>query len=288
VVAQGPCPLVVPVTDADTSGVILTAVEVATVDQSGDGLCQPGEARCDYHIKVANVGDAACINPVATLSSPPEQFNLNEITFLSATSAYPNLPAYPGDGEPLENLANTTAFSIAPPAEQAADVGRPFLMSVTCANRPDPVLMPITLGIGEACDPNNVTGESYDQIDGFQSPLRARLTQSGPISYSTSSINHGSTVPLKLALGCGGRLLTDAEIEPNPQISSITHAILGPQPLTGINGDNMANPDDPSFSCTETGCDYQFRTEQLPPGTYVVGVKMPDSRIFRAGFTIKP
>jgi hypothetical protein len=288
VVAQGPCPLVVPVANADTSGVILTAVDVATVDQSGDGLCQPGEARCDFSIQVSNVGDAPCVNPVATLSSPPEQFNPNQITFLNASSAYPNFPGYPGDGQPLENLANTTAFSIAPPADQPADVGRPFMMSVTCSNRPEPVLMPITLGIGAACDPNNITGENYDYLNGFQSPLRVRLTQTGPVNYASGSINHGSTVPMKLALGCGGRMLTRAEINPHPQIVSITHATLGPQPLTGINGDNMANPDDPSFSCTETGCDYQFRTEQLPAGTYVIGVKMPDSRVFRAGFTVNP
>jgi hypothetical protein len=148
--------------------------------------------------------------------------------------------------------------------------------------------MPITLGIGSVCDPLHPTGESYDRLEGFVAPVKATLVQSGAINYSTGNYNHGSTIPFKLVLGCGGRVLRDAEITPNPVIVSLVHSTLGPQPLTGINGQNNANPDDPGFSCTDTGCDYQFRTEVLPVGTYVIGIKMPDSRVFKAGFTISP
>jgi len=288
-VAQGPCPLIVPVTDVDTTGVILSPISVALQDTSGDGLCQPGEARCDYFITVADLGDSPCVNPVATLTSPPDQLDPSPVTFLNGTSSYPSLPAYPGDGVPLEKKTNTTAFAVTTQIDQPPDVGRPFFMNVTCANLQAPVVMPITLGIGSACDPRTMDGRTYDLLQGFQPPVKARLVPPGsPINFSNGNFNHGSTIPLKLSLGCGNVILSDADINPKPQIVSLEHTVLGPQSLLGINGDNNANPDNPRFSCSSSACDFQFRTDQLPIGTYIIGVQMPDTRIFKAGFTISP
>ena len=69
---------------------------------------------------------------------------------------------------------------------------------------------------------------------------------------------------------------------------ALAHDTLGPQSLEGINGDNNANPDDPSFSCGSSSCDYQFRTEHLEVGDYVMSIQMPDTRVFQAGFTLRP
>jgi hypothetical protein len=288
-VAQGPCPLIVPVTDVDTSGVILSPISVALQDSSGDGLCQPGEARCDFFITVSDLGDTACQNPVATLTSPPDDLDPNPITFLNGTSIYPSLPAYPGDGVPLAKGTNATAFSITTLASQLPDVGRPFYMNVTCANQAAPVVMPITLGIGSACDPGALDGRTYDQLIGFQAPVKARLVPAGtPINFSTGNFNQGSTIPLKLSLGCGGLILSDTQINPKPRIVSLDNTVLGPMSLLGINGDNNANPDNPAFSCSSSACDFEFRTAQLPVGTYIIGVQMPDTRIFRAGLTVSP
>jgi hypothetical protein len=43
VIAQGPCPVIVPLTEANTTGAILSPIRVAIVDTGGDGLCQPEE-----------------------------------------------------------------------------------------------------------------------------------------------------------------------------------------------------------------------------------------------------
>lgn len=288
-IAQGPCPLIVPVTDVDTSGVILSPASVAVQDTSGDGLCQPGEARCEYLITVASLGDSACLGPQATLTSPPNDFDSNPITFLNDTSAYPDLPAYPGDGVPLDQKTNTTPFAITTLPTQLPDVGRPFVMNVLCTNLPQPVVMPITLGIGSSCDPGTRDSRSYDSLTGFQAPVKARLVAPGaPIDFSTGNFNHGSTIPLKLSLGCGAVTLSGDQINPKPQIVSLEHTTLGSQSLLGINGDNNANPDNPAFSCSSSTCDFQFRTEHLPVGTYIIGVQLPDTRVFRAGFTISP
>jgi hypothetical protein len=288
-IAQGPCPLIVPVNDVDTSGVILSPTSVAVRDSSGDGLCQPGETWCEFFITVADLGDSPCTDPVATLTSPPDPLDPSSITFLNSTSSYPSLPAYPGDGMPLEKGTNNTAFAITTQIDQLPDVGRPFQMNVSCANQPAPVVMPLTLGIGSACDPGTIDGRTYDRLDGFQAPVKAGLVPPGtPVNFSTGNFNHGSTIPLKLSLGCGNVMLSEAGINPRPQIVSVEHTTLGPQSLLGINGDNNANPDNPLFSCSSTSCDFQFRTEQLPVGTYIIGVRMPDTRVFRAGLTVSP
>ena len=288
-IAQGPCSLVVPVTDVDTAGVILSPASVAVQDTSGDGLCQPGEARCDLFISVSDLGDSACLNPVATLTSPPDERDPGSITFLTATSPYPSLPAWPGAGVTVQKLTNTTAFAITTPGSQLPDVGRPFSLSVACSNLQEPVVMPLNLGIGSACNPAVLDGRTYDLLTGLQAPVKARLVPPGtPVNFSTGKFNLGSTIPLKLSLGCGGVILTGDHINPRPQVVSLEHTVLGPQSLLGINGDNNANPDNPLFSCSSTSCDFQFRTEQLPAGTYVIGIQMPDTRVFRAGFTISP
>lgn len=287
--STGPCPLVVPVQNASTEGVILSPVAVTTDDFSGDFLCQHNEPWCEFLITAVNVGDSPCVNPTATLSSPPNQFDPNEIVFNNADSSYPSWPAYPGEGLPLQEQTNSVAFSITP-TDQAPGHGRFFLLTVGCQNLAAPVEMPIVLGIGTGCDPAaNLDGQTYDHIDGLLPPVDAPLVPHGrSVNYSEGNFNHGSTIPMKVGLACGTLVLGDAQIDPHPQIVAVVHETLGPQSLQGINGHSNANPDDPRFSCNDTLCDYQFRTEQLPLGTYVVSIRMPDSRVFDAGFTISP
>lgn len=289
-VAQGPCALIVPDTNVDTTVVLPSTLLVATVDSSGDGLCQPTEAQCDYLITVANLGDTPCLNPLATLSSAPDQFNPNQIIFLNSTSPYPTLPVYPGNGIPLAKKTNSVAFSLTTQSDQAPDVGRVFQLSFDCTNQPGPVLMPLVLGIGSVCNPlTDIDGETYDRLNGFQSPVSTRLVPKGsPVNFSSAKFRLGSTIPLKFTLGCGILNLTGAQINPKPQIVAIDHETLGPQSLVGINGDNSANPNDPRFTCGTSRCEYQFRTNPLPIGNLVISVRMPDSRIFQAGFKISP
>jgi hypothetical protein len=287
--ATGPCPVVVPVQNASTDGVILSPVAVTTNDFSGDFFCQDTEPWCDFLIKAVNVGDSPCINPVATLSSPPTEFDTNTILFNNAISTYSSWPAYPGDGLPLEESANTVAFSITPTG-QAPEHGRLFLLTVDCMNLQDPVEMPIVLGFGSACDPDtDLDGQTYDQVNGLLPPVDAALVQQGnPPNCSTGNFNQGSTIPFKVGFACGTMVLGDAQIDPHPQLFALVHETLGPQSLLGANGDNNANPDDPGFSCNDSFCDYQFRTDLYPIGNYVVSIQMPNSIVLDACFTIGP
>jgi hypothetical protein len=240
--AKGPCPIVLPVVGASTEGVILSPVAVDTLDDGGNFLCDPEDAWCEFRIKAVNVGDSACVNPTATLSSPPNPFDPNELVFNNAQSSYASWPAYPGLGEPLQENTNTVAFSINP-AGQTPEHGRPFVLTVDCTNRPDPVEMNVVLGFGAACDPSlTLDGQTYDGIQGLLPPLDAPLVPEGdPVNVSDSSINSGSTVPLKLAITCGGQVLGDAQIDPNPQIVALCHGIRH-QPVARRAGSRLTRP----------------------------------------------
>jgi len=294
-VGQGPCAQIVPAPEVTIPEFLPSPTAVFVTDTSGDGLCQPGET-CEMFISVQNLGTAAFLNPVATLSSPADGYNPLPLSFASDTSAYPNFPAFtePGDCDTpavLDPKTNFTEYAFTVPAEQDPDVGRVFLLSFQGDLGTDTVVeMPIVIGIGGACDPlTDIDGETYDRLLGFQSPVNADLVPEGnPVNFSNKRFNIGSTIPLKLQLGCGSVILGSSGIDPNPEIVALVHDTLGPQSLLGINGDNNANPDDPFFSCGSSSCDYQFRTEQLEPGDYVISIQMPDTRVFQAGFTLRP
>ena len=294
-IGQGPCALIVPATQVDLQPFLPSPTAAYVQDESGDGLCQPGET-CEIIVSVQNLGNTALTGPIGTLSSPPDQFNSTEITLLNATSLFPDFPAFVGAGDcdtpsQLDPKTNFTAFAFTLSDEQEPDVGRVFQISLQDeSGTSPPVVMPFVLGIGNTCDPTlPLDGETYDHIDGLRSPVNAALVPEGnPVNYAPGTFNQTKTIPLKISLGCGPNVLGPEDIDPFPEIVSLVHDTLGPQALEGINGSNGANPGDPFFNCGGNRCEYELRTKQLPTGTYVISFAMPDTRVFQAGFTLVP
>lgn len=292
---QGPCSMIVPAPEIAIPPFLPSPVAVFVEDISGDGLCQPGET-CSLTVSVQNIGTASLLNPIGTLSSPPDEFNPLQVVFTGDTSSYPDFPAYTGGGDcdtppVVDPKTNTVKFNLTLPPGQDSNVGRVFDLRLRGDhNGPVEATMPFVLGVGRVCNPaTDIDGETYDGLTGFMAPLSARLMpDGGPIYYSSGSFNKGKTVPLKMRLSCGGLVLPTSGIIPSPQIIAVVHATLGPQPLTNINGANGANPNDPAFACSSSQCEFQLRSKDLPLGVYVISVRMPDSRVFRAGFTLRP
>jgi len=294
-IAQGPCSLIVPAPEVEIPSFLPSPVAVFVEDASGDGLCQPGET-CELLVRVQNLGGSALFFPVGTLTSQPDGFNPLPVTFTGDTSAYPDFPAFLGGGDcdtppELDPRTNVTAFSLILPPEQEPDVGRVFQLRLM-GDQGTPIVadMRFVLGVGKLCNPaTDINGETYDGLSGFLTPVDAPLVPEGnPVRYSPSPFNQNKTIPLKIQLQCGGQIIGSEGIDPNPEIVSLVHETLGPQPLVNINGDNGANPNDPLFGCGSSRCEYQLRTRDLPIGVYVISVRMPDSRVFQAGFTIRP
>jgi hypothetical protein len=294
-VAQGPCSLIVPAPEVAIPAFLPSATGVFVDDESGDGLCQPGEA-CNLRVAVQNVGTGATLNPIGTLASPPDEFNPLPLILTQNVSSFPDFPAYGPGGDcdtppALDPKTNAVAYSVILPLEQEPDIGRVFTLDlVGDHDGPVAATMPFVLGIGRKCDPaTDIDGETYDGLAGLLAPVAARLVPQGhPVNYSTGEFNQTKTLPLKLRLSCGTAVLGPTGIDPRPEIVAIVHATLGPQPLTSINAANGANPNDPAFECNSDLCEFQMRTRDLPVGVYVISVRMPDSRVFEAGFTLRP
>jgi hypothetical protein len=171
------------------------------------------------------------------------------------------------------------------PDEQEPDIGRRFNLEFVCDE--GITNMPFVLGIGSACDPlTDIDGKTYDHLYGLLPPVSTDLVPLGdPPNYATGSFNQTKTIPLKMRLGCDGVILGPDDIDPNPEIIGLRHETLGLQPLLNINGAG-ANPHNPFFDCGGNRCEYELRTRELPVGTYLIEILMPDSRVVVAGFTI--
>ncbi len=318
-IAQGPCSMIVPDLEAEIPPFLPSPVAVVVQDESGDGLCQPYE-ECELFVSVQNLGGSALLNPIGTLGSVPDEFNPLPITITRNSSFYPDFPAYPGGGNcetvpRIDPQTNKTAFSLILPREQEPDVARVFQLSLLGDNGgPTVTVMPFVLGIGRSCDPaTDIDGETYDGIRGFLSPVSASLVPQGnPVHQAPGTFSRSEAIPLRLQLLCGGHVLGPDGIEPNPEVVALVHATLGPQPLVHINGARDADPDDLFFDCGKrrgdhhhedmqdaaddegveasrtNQCEFKLRAKDLPVGAYVVSVRMPDSRVFQAGLTIRP
>ena len=291
-VGVGPCAVFVPVPDVVVDDFYATTTAVILQDASGDGLLQPGE-QADLYISLLNVGPLELMNPVVTLSGPPDQFNPTEVTVIADTAFFPDFPPFESVADcetppVLEPQMALTPFTIVLPEEHEPDVGRALHLTITGDNvGPVTFELPLIIGIGEKCDPTNLDGETYDGLDGFLSPLNVDLVPRGTaVNYSDSAFGRGSLIPLRLKLKCGALTLQPDEIDPKPRIISIVHDTLGPLPLALINVDFGPFPISPFFHCGELQCEFNMNSRNLPAGTYVVGVEMADSRVFEAGFTL--
>jgi hypothetical protein len=255
-IAQGPCSLIVPDLEAEVPPFFPSPVAVLVQDESGDGLCQPGEA-CELLVSVQNVGPSALFQPVGTLSSAPDEFNPLPISIPHDAAAYTDFPPYPGTGScevvpRIDPQTNKTAFSVILPPDQEPDVARVFRIRFSGdSGGPVEAVMPFVLGIGRSCDPaTDIDGETYDGLRGFLFPVESSLVPHGnPVEHSSRTFRRDDTIPLRLQLLCGPHVLGPDEIDPNPEIIALEHETLGPQPLTGINGGWRADPDDPLFDC---------------------------------------
>ncbi len=270
---------------ATTSSIIL-------VDESSDGVLQPGET-ADLFVGLLNVGPLELLDPVATLSGPPDDFNPLSVTVVNGTAFFPDFPQFENVADcetppVLEPQTSLTPFTIVVPEGQEPNVARPLHLSIEGSNvGPVTFDMSIIIGIGENCDPTDLDGTNYDGLEGLLSPLDVQLVPQGnPVNYSDAVLNGGSNVPLKFRVKCGDVTLGPDDIDPKPQIVSIVHETLGAQPLESINANNNANPNDPFFECGENRCEFGLRTVDLPLGTYVIGIQMADLKVFEAGLTL--
>jgi hypothetical protein len=265
----------------------------------GDGLWQPGET-VDLHFCIQNRGPEPFTGVVATVSAPSTPVLPSGIPFMHDTSVVPDLPGFPVgtfdcDNPPPEisSARNLSAFTGTLLPDHPEGVAHPVILSLSgqagAAEDTFTEDLVVVVGIGAVCDPvTDNDGQTYDRVMGLNSPINAHLVpEASPVRFSTKSFGRNKTLPLKFTLGCGAEVVPAELMDPPPEIVGLENLTTGASvPLVNINGGDNANPDDPLFVCGSSRCEYELRTRDLDIGDHVIFVRMPDSRVYQAGFTI--
>ena len=127
----------------------------------------------------------------------------------------------------------------------------------------------------------NQYGKGYPQ--GLTAP------EGEPLVYPAKTFNQGQTIPAKLRILCGGVNLRSGEIE-EPEIVGIVP--LGGSALAldrvAFNADGP-DPFDPNFTFNATFQQWNFniRTDELAPGTYVLKIRIGGSMVYDAAFVLR-
>jgi len=175
-------------------------------------------------------------------------------------------------------------FTVSLPEGQDEDVGRRFVLDFTGDVGTDaPGAVPFVIGLGGSCDPaEELHGETYDGLQGLLSPVNAPLVPEGHgVSVPSKSFRRGSTLPLKVRLTCGSQIIPETAIDPPPELVAIESFDGGTAPpLSAVTSD-------PFFVCDPNLCKLELKTTPFARGRYVVGIEMPDGKIYRAGFELR-
>lgn len=215
---------------------------------------------------VANAGPdrvVACVDPVAT-----------DVTLDGSAS-------YDDDGDPL-----TYSWSSAIAGGGSSNSG----VNPTVALPLGASTFDLVVNDGQAdSDPDSVTVVVAAQAEGFLTPLPT-LVQ-GPAMPPEAEVAYkaGRTLPLKLKLSCGTRLLTDADIAP-PRIASLTWAGFTAEAVPVIELDAGASNDNGAeFRYSPDGFwIFNLSTQPLSVGSYYrIGIQTPDGLFYYANLALK-
>jgi hypothetical protein len=290
----------VPDTDTEVGDAFLTPFAVhVPVDDSGDGLMQPGET-VELFIEVVNAGPQMILDAAATLTAAPVDLtddgvnNPVQMTVLRGTSTYGTIlgTQLPEDCAPvtLQPSTNELAFQVQVPVEHPEDTSTPFTLqfSGTVNGAAFSQSMPIALGVADRCAYELATGD-YDGVDGLQNPMEKLVPDGDDPPFPSKPFNAGQTRPLKVRLLCGGTELRGGEIDP-PEIVGLSEAIRGPLDIADLSlNDDGPNPNDPFFRWSESSKRwiYNMRTSELGLGVFTLKIRIANKKDYVTGFELQ-
>jgi len=290
--------------EGDPGPAFLTVTGAHIEDDTGDGLPSPGEPT-EVWLTLLNVGSAGISRVSAQLMSEPVQLTDEDADgtldgpFFGAligrdVSRFPEFPPLDADGtadcSPLELHPQTSqhAFEFLLGTDHPGDVARPFslLVSGIVNGEPWQQLVPFNLGIAGRCDPEN-PDNNFDGVVGLLPPMEELVPEGEPVIFARPS-RQGLVRPLKLDLYCGGSPLLVGDIAP-PQIVGLEKVGFGPLDITTLKLNNDTKTSDPFFRIEPAGTPwhYNLSTTELGVGSYIVTIRLGDTRDFMAGFVLR-
>jgi hypothetical protein len=118
------------------------------------------------------------------------------------------------------------------------------------------------------------------KVAGLDSPL-GLLVRSDVAPPSAAVFEAGRTLPLKLQLSCGGRVLTSVDTAP-PRLAAValvSNVVSGTLAPVGL---EVSADTGGVFRSENTKWIYNLSTKGLAPGSYQIAIAMPDGLTYRA------
>jgi hypothetical protein len=124
------------------------------------------------------------------------------------------------------------------------------------------------------------------EAKGLEPPLAALVPAGAEVPLPDVAFKQGRTLPLKLQLFSGDRMLTNADVAP-PKIVAIVRE-GSPIPMETLDLDSgQANDSGPFFRFSEGDWIYNLSTKERGIGTYKITLQLPDGDRVCAGFVLR-
>ena len=124
------------------------------------------------------------------------------------------------------------------------------------------------------------------EAEGFQEPLAALVPSGEDPPLPDVAFKKGRTLPLKLQLFAGDRLLTDADVVAPKIVGLIRTGDAIPIDMYDLDS-GQANDSGPYFRFSDGQWVYNLGTKRLSSGTYKITLELPDGDRVCAGFVLR-
>lgn len=145
----------------------------------------------------------------------------------------------------------------------------------------------LTVGDGDFESTDTVTIWVSVRVEGFLPPMAELVPDGAPdVPMPPHAMKKGRTIPLKLRMYCGTRLLTDADVPPPAIVGiwrngdAVNLSVIDPDP-------GEANDNGTLFRFSEDKWIFNLSTAWASAGRYEITVRMPDGSVYRSAFELR-
>jgi sugar lactone lactonase YvrE len=133
----------------------------------------------------------------------------------------------------------------------------------------------------------DICPDAPNVIDGLLAPMTGLVPESEETPLPDKAFRGNRTLPVKFDYSCGSVSVTDQDDVTAPELLEVWR-IGDAEPLPIIDPDNGEADDSGAwFRYSGEHWIYNYGTSGLGQGTYRLSIRMPDGRVFDAGFVLK-
>ena len=133
----------------------------------------------------------------------------------------------------------------------------------------------------------DICPEGSNVIDGFHPPMADLVPNGEDVPLPERAFKGRGAMPMRFDYYCGTVPVTDQDAVTPPELLEVWR-VGDAEPLPLVDPDvGEANDSGLWFRYTNEHWMYNLDIRDMPQGTYEVGVRMPDGRVFKGGFVLR-